>query len=67
VEAATLNQLLGNCPISQLPELLTQLAKLTGNISGGRYRAFCAAIGVVPDETAIKQAGASPFLRQNPK
>lgn len=67
VEAATLKQLLGNCSVSQLPELLTQIAKLTGNISGDRYRALCAAIGVAPDETAIKQAGANPFLRQNSK
>src|SRR5262249_36256074 len=67
VEAPTLNQLLGNCPISQLPEVLTQIARLIANISGDRYRALCATIRVTPDETAIKQAGANPFLRQNPK
>jgi hypothetical protein len=67
VEAATLIQLLGNCRISQLPELLTQIAKLIGNISSDRYRALCAAIGLVPDEAAINQAGANPFLRQNQK
>ena len=67
VEAVSVSQLLGNCPINQWAELLTQIAKLIGNISGDRYRALCAAIGVAPDEAAIKQAGANPFLRQNPK
>jgi hypothetical protein len=67
VEAASVSQLLGNCPINQWSELLTKIARLIGNISGDRYRALCAAIGVAPDEAAIKQVGANPFLRQNPK
>jgi hypothetical protein len=66
-EAASVSQSLGNCPISQWSELSTQIAELIGNMGGDRYRTLCAAIGVAPDETAIKQAGANPFFRRNPK
>jgi len=42
VEVAALNQLLSNCPISRLPELLAQIAKVIGNVGGERYRELCA-------------------------
>jgi hypothetical protein len=69
VEAAALEELLGQCPISRLPELLTRIAKMIGNISGDRYCELCKAIGVgvLPNLGTIKHAGANPFLRENHK
>ena len=67
VEAETLRGLFLNCPLHQLHPLLLAIANTLGNVGGDRYRSLCAAIGVAPDEEAIKQAGANPFLRQNSK
>jgi len=67
VEADTVQELFNHCALNQLPALLAAIVKVLGNIGADRYRSLCAAIQVTPDETAIKQAGANPFLRQNSK
>jgi hypothetical protein len=61
VETETLSQLFAQCPASRMPALLSAIAKILSHVSGNQYRALCAAIGVNPDKTAIKQAGANPF------
>jgi hypothetical protein len=65
VEAETLSQLFADCPMSRMPALLSAIVKILGHVSGNQYRSLCAAAGVNPDRSAIKQAGANPFLRQN--
>jgi len=66
VDTATLEALISNCPLARIPALCSALAKLCGHVSGDRYRQLCAAIGVNPSQAAIKHAGATPFLRQQP-
>ena len=65
VETEILLELFSSCPIAQIPALLGAIVEMLGHISGDRYRSLCAVAGVSPRETAIKQAGANPFLRQN--
>jgi hypothetical protein len=64
VDTATLDELISNCPLARIPALCSALAQVCGHLSGQRYRALCAAIGIAPVETAVKHAGATPFLRQ---
>jgi hypothetical protein len=64
VDDATLDELISNCPPARIPALLSALAQACGHLSGERYRRLCAAIGISPNEKAIKHAGATPFLRQ---
>jgi len=66
VETETLSELFFSCPLTRIPALLGALVDMCGHISSDRYRRLCAAIGAKPTEAAIKQAGAAPFLRQNP-
>jgi hypothetical protein len=65
VETKTLLDLFSSCPIARIPALLAAIVEMLGHISGDRYRSLCSVVGVNPTETAIKRAGANPFLRQN--
>ena len=65
VETDTLSELFSDCPLARIPALLSAIVEMCGHISRSRYRRLCAAIGSSPTEAAIKQAGATPFLRQN--
>ena len=69
VETETLAGLFSGCSLSRMPALLNAIAKVLGHISAEKYALLCAAAGLTPQPTAIKQAGAAPFLRekfQNP-
>jgi hypothetical protein len=66
IDTATLEELISNCPLARIPALSSALAQTCGHLSGERYRRLCVAIGISPIEAAIKHAGATPFLRQQP-
>jgi hypothetical protein len=66
VETETLSELFSGCPLARIPVLLSAIVEMWGHISSDRYRRLCATIGISPTETAIKRAGTTPFLRQNP-
>ena len=65
VENETLRELFSNCPLTRISALLDTVVELFGHVSADRYRELCSAVGISPTETAIKHAGANPFLRQN--
>jgi hypothetical protein len=70
VETGTLLELCLSCPLARIPALLTELVTVLGHISGAHYSTLCGIAGVNPNQTAIKRAGANPFLREqlvNPK
>jgi hypothetical protein len=66
VESADVHELLAGCPLSQLPRLMAAIDKLLGNLSAAKWKELCHAIGRLDDDRAIKQSGATVFLRRNP-
>jgi hypothetical protein len=64
VDIQALEELVSSCPPARIPVLLSALVRACGHLSGERYRRLCKAIGINPNERAIKHAGANPFLRQ---
>ena len=52
------------CPLARLEGLLGVLVKQLGHISEPKYQALCESAGLPPDKEAIKQSGATVFLRR---
>jgi hypothetical protein len=67
VESADVHELLAACPLSQFPRLIAAIDKLLGNLSAAKWKELCHAIGRLDEDRAIKQSGATVFLRRNPK
>jgi hypothetical protein len=65
VEAQRVIELCLHCPVSNLPKLLTTLAMQTGHTSERKYTELCESAGLAPASEAIKQSGATVFLRRN--
>jgi hypothetical protein len=65
IENGTLSELFSGCPLAKIPALLAGIVKILGHLSADHYRELCAIIGTSPIQSAIKHAGANPFLRQN--
>jgi hypothetical protein len=66
VQAELLIELGLQCPLSNLQQLLTELASQLGNISESKYQLLCQSAGLAPLADAVKQTGATVFLRRNP-
>jgi hypothetical protein len=65
VEAQRLIELCLRCPFSKLQELVTMLAMQVGNVSETKYQLLCESVGLQPTNDAVKQAGATVFLRRS--
>ena len=65
VDTASLQELISACPPARIPALLRALVQTCGHLSGERYFRLCNTVGISPDQTAVKHAGGTPFLRQN--
>jgi hypothetical protein len=66
VETPHVIELCLHCPVFNLQKLLTTLAMQAEHISERKYQALCESAGLQPDKEAIKQSGATVFLRRNP-
>jgi hypothetical protein len=67
VEAERLIELCSHCPLANLPALITELATQLDNVSETRYERLCESAGLSPQSDAVKQTGATVFLRRNQK
>jgi hypothetical protein len=65
VEAHRVIELCLHCPVSNLQKLLTTLAMQTGHTSQRKYTELCESAGLAPAPDAVKQSGATVFLRRN--
>jgi hypothetical protein len=64
VDSVHVQELLSECPVNQLPALLTVVAKTLGNLGEKRWAMLCEAAGYKEGERALSQAGATAFLRR---
>ena len=65
VEAFRLIDLGLHCPLSNLQKLLTTFAAELGNVSETKYQRLCESADLAPEADAVKQSGATVFLRRN--
>jgi hypothetical protein len=67
IEAQHILELCLHCPVSNLQKFLTTLVMQAGNISERRYQELCESADLSPAADAVKQSGATVFLRRNAK
>jgi hypothetical protein len=65
VESEYLLKLALGCPVARLEGLLSALVKHLGHISEVKYQTLCQNAGLVPQPEAVRQTGATVFLRRN--
>jgi hypothetical protein len=64
VEAQRIIELCLHCPLTKLQSLVTDLAMQFGNVSQTKYQLLCESAGLAPAPDAVKQTGATVFLRR---
>lgn len=65
VEATHISELGRTCPLENLQSFVNALATTLGHVSQAKYERLCSAARLEPQPGAIKQSGATVFLRRN--
>jgi hypothetical protein len=59
--------LLESLPVREFVRVLPEVLNWCGSVSERRYLALCAIVDRAPDLAAIRQTGATAFLRRDPQ
>lgn len=67
VEAVLISELGRTCPLENLQSFVNALVTTLGHVSQAKYERLCADARLEPQPGAIKQSGATVFLRRYPR